>query len=416
LKKNNRLIAGTGTGLDRIRFHAKDTIIENLAIRNNIFSPFHFLCLQRDSSALALTGTGELYQLRDDTVLSKSFLPSPFFRNIKVNNESADTLHTFSHNKNNFFFSVSAPAFWDNKNTKYAFSLTENGRHWEQHTTSADFTIANLQAGSYEMKVTVHYPGKIYPDQELTYSFIINKPFWKQWWFVSLVILTIGLTGFYLIRNYYRRQLEKQRMAAEKQQAIEKERTRIATDMHDDFGANLSRVKFISEKMQIKKADDDTLKMDLSKISSYSDEMAQKMNEIVWALNRQYDSLGDLVAFCRSYASEYLTAHNIHLNFTGTDLTDRKIQGEIRRNIFLVIKESLHNIVKHANAAEATIIFELKDGLLVTISDNGKGIDINNIRPFANGVENIKKRIASINGSINFKNNNGTIISITVPL
>jgi signal transduction histidine kinase len=101
----------------------------------------------------------------------------------------------------------------------------------------------------------------------------------------------------------------------EKNRAIEKERTRIATDMHDDFGANLSRIKFISEKIKLKSENESQLTKDLTKISDYSDEMAEKMNEIVWALNERYDSLDDLVSFSRAYAAEYLSQHEIQFRF-----------------------------------------------------------------------------------------------------
>jgi signal transduction histidine kinase len=416
MKKNDQLIVATGTGLDRIEFQPKDTIIENLAIRNNIFSPFYFLCLQKDSSLLALTGNGELYQLKDDTAVSKSFLPSPFFRHIKVNNEIADSLHRFSYNKNNFFFSIGAPSFFDNKNIKYAFFLTGNGQFWEQHTTSADFAIANLQPGNYTMKVTIHYPGRFYPDQELSYFFIVNKPFWKQWWFVSLAVLACALTGFYLVRSYYHRQLEQHRITSEKQQAVEKERTRIATDMHDDFGAAISRIKFISEKMQLTQKANEGLVADLSKISVYSDEMAEKMNEIVWALNQRYDSCEDLVSFCRSYTSEYLQDKNIKLYFDSGSVPDKKIQGELRRNIFLVLKEALRNIVKHAGATEVRVSFIFNNDIQLTIADNGKGFRPENIRRFANGLANMKKRIADINGSIYINGENGTRVTLKVGL
>jgi signal transduction histidine kinase len=147
--------------------------------------------------------------------------------------------------------------------------------------------------------------------------------------------------------------------------------------------------------------------------------MAEKMNEIVWALNQRYDSLGDLVSFCRSYASEYLQDKNIRFSFAAGEQGEEKIQGEVRRNIFLVIKEALRNIVKHAGATEVSISFARnteKNKLTVIITDNGKGIDIKNIRPFANGLENMKKRMADINGDFSIKNENGTEISIMVPV
>jgi signal transduction histidine kinase len=412
----NTVAAGTVSGLDIITINKPDTIIERVGARANNYEAIGQLAKAGDI-LYAVTENANLYAYKLTSSEKSSYQPNAWLKEIAVNGlQVNDTVNSFSYNKNNFRFTAAAPSFVDNNNVSFHFILNGAGRNWQQNSNNNIFEINNLEPGAYTLETTVQYPGKMYADKKLTYLFFINKPYWKNWWFVlSVLLVAVSLLG-YIVRNYYQRKLAKQKAELEKQKAIEQERTRISTDMHDDFGANLSRIKFLSEKIKFQKQQDESLNTDLSKISSYSDEMAEKMNEIVWALNQRYDSLGDLIAFSRSYASEYLSAHNIHLNFTGSDLADRKIQGEVRRNIFLVIKESMHNIVKHANAAEATIVFELNDGLLVTIADNGKGIGTGNIRPFANGLENMKKRIASVNGTINFENKNGTIISITVPL
>src|SRR5678815_6101301 len=112
---------------------------------------------------------------------------------------------------------------------------------------------------------------------------------WQTWWFRSVAgLLVIGLL-IILFRFYYRRKLEKQMAILEKQQAIEKERTRIATDMHDDLGAGLSRIKFLSETIGIKKQQHEPIEDDITSIRQYSHEMIDKMGEIVWALNEKND-------------------------------------------------------------------------------------------------------------------------------
>jgi signal transduction histidine kinase len=214
-----------------------------------------------------------------------------------------------------------------------------------------------------------------------------------------------------LVRSYFRKQLAKQKAILEQQKAIEKERTRIATDMHDDFGASLSRIKFLSEKMQVEKKAENK---DLQKISEFSDEMAEKMGEIVWALNRRYDSSGDLLSFCRAWASEYLNDKNIKLQFNTGEWKDININGEIRRNIFLVVKESIHNIVKHADASEVRIDMSCDEWLEVIIADNGKGFDPHSIRPFANGLDNMKRRMEEIGGTYLIDGKNGTTTTIRV--
>ncbi len=114
------------------------------------------------------------------------------------------------------------------------------------------------------------------------------------------------------------KQIKKQKLQFEKQQAIEKERTRIATDMHDDLGAGLSRIKFLSETIGIKKQQQQSFDDDIGKIREYSHEMIDKMGEIVWALNEKNDTLSDLLSYTRSYAVEYLSQNGIACTVTCT--------------------------------------------------------------------------------------------------
>lgn len=419
-KDQNSLFAGTAAGLDIISLGAKDTTIDNVSQRNNIFLPFVDLVQAADSSLLSRTLDGQLFKLSSFEKNMNGFSPQFYFRAIRVNNNAINILskNQFSYNNNNFFFSVSSPSFFDSKRIKYTY-LLKNKRgeiQWQQNGSSADFEIKNIQPGYYTLSVMVKYPGKIYPEKKLDYSFTIYPPFWKEWWFVllsALCVLGLIILIFYWI---YKRNLQKQIIKMEKEKAIEKERTRIALDMHDDFGTNLSRIKFISEKIQLLHRKESDLVYDLSKISIFSDEMTGKLNEIVWALNQRYDSLDDLIGYCRSFAADFLQDKKIELNFLAPKHINLKIQGEIRRNIFIVIKESLNNIFKHSGATAVFIEFNLSTHLQILIKDNGKGIDLDNIRPFANGLNNMKARIESVGGHFEIVNRGGTEINVTVPV
>jgi signal transduction histidine kinase len=156
--------------------------------------------------------------------------------------------------------------------------------------------------------------------------------------------------------------------------------------------AGLSRIKFLSESIQFKKLGDESVLGEVQKIAAYSDEMVEKMGEIVWALNEKNDSIAHLIAFTRSYAADYLTTNNIQCNFQASEeLPASFVTGEIRRNIFLSVKESLHNIVKHAGASAVTIQVAIDSHLKVSIHDDGKGIDWDHIRPFSNGLSIFRK-------------------------
>jgi signal transduction histidine kinase/ligand-binding sensor domain-containing protein len=420
LKKDQKtIVAGTSAGLDRIRINEQDTTIDNLSLLNNIFLPFVDVVESVDNSLLTRTLDGQLFRISNLENKESGFNPVCYFKNILVNDVSIDIFNEkeFNYSSNNFFFSVSSPSFLENKRIKFIFLLTKDGEiKWQQNSNVPDFEIKNLAPGAYSLQVMVKYPSQKYADKKLAYSFVINPPFWKRWWFtflsVVLLVSTISLIAYWI----YRRQLRAQINKLDRARAIEKERTRIALDMHDDFGSNLSRIKFISEKIQLHHKQDAALVHDLSKISFFSDEMIEKLNEIVWALNLRYDSLDDLIGYCRSYVADYLQDKNIELMFDAPSHINSKISGEIRRNIFVVIKESIHNVVKHSGANQVQIKFTLADQLEINIKDNGKGIDVNNIRAFANGISNMKERIETVGGSFEISNNQGTEIKIVIPV
>jgi len=205
--------------------------------------------------------------------------------------------------------------------------------------------------------------------------------------------------------------------ALEKQQAIDKERTRIATDMHDDLGAGLSRIKFLSETISIKKQQHEPIEDDISKIRTYSHEMIDKMGEIVWALNEKNDTLSDLLSYTRAYAVEYLSQNNIECRVEFPDnLPAVFVSGEFRRNVFLTVKEALHNVVKHAGATEVIFTVFIDQKLSIRLKDNGIGFDKNNTRSFSNGLANMRSRVREIGGHFEIIQKEGVLVNMLIPL
>jgi len=137
----------------------------------------------------------------------------------------------------------------------------------------------------------------------------------------------------------------------------------------------------------------------------------------VWALNEKNDSLNDLLSYIRVYAAGYLSQNGIGCKIEMPDnFPSRFLSGEFRRNVYLTIKEALHNVVKHSQASSVTIAIKINDSLEVTIADNGIGFDKKNIRSFSNGLTNMQNRIKEIHGDFAILNEKGTTIKIIVPL
>lgn len=423
---NNRLWLNTFKGLSCFIVKENKFIIfkKEDGLPDDYFSDY-CIYFDKEKNELWAGANSALMVLNPDELLKLSKEDFPVYVDeIYINSKPyTDTLQnnlSLNPRENNLQFHFTGVDLSKGKDIEYSYKLEGADNDWVYTGSNQSASYTNIKSGKFSFKVRARHRGdNRWNEISEPLQFTIATPWNRTLAFRIAVVLLISLLLWQIIRAYYRRRLEKEKNLLEKQQAIEKERTRIATDMHDDFGASLSRIKFLSEKLQLFAPADPAEKNDLEKISLYSDEMAEKMNEIVWALNQRYDSLGDLVSFCRSYASEYLQDKNIKLTFAEDAQGEEKIQGEVRRNIFLVIKEALRNIVKHAGATEVIIRFSRnndKKELTVSIADNGKGIDLTNIRPFANGLENMKKRMADINGQILIESNNGTDISITVPV
>jgi signal transduction histidine kinase len=415
----NNIIVGTQTGLDRIVFNPGSSYrIENFSKSSNFFALI-FQSWADTKQAYALTYSGVILQLSPAMEQRTNNTPRLLLEEMRVNAQPVSAeKKDFSYTENNLSFFMAAPSFIDEKQVAYSYLLEGSGNKQWSDTASANaiINLTNLSAGKYMLKVKAFFPSTTYAPAELSYSFKITAPWWQTGWFrimIGLLIIGLLIPG---IRFYYRRKLEKQMVALEKQQAIEKERTRIATDMHDDLGAGLSRIKFLSQSILSKKKDE-IIKAELEKITSFSDEMTEKMGEIIWALNEKNDTLADLIAYTRSFTAEYLANHNIECEAnTPLYLPGTFITGEMRRNIFLSVKECLHNIVKHAEATKVCFSVVLDSAMQIIIHDNGKGIDWNNQRAFSNGIQNICRRMKEINGEVGFSNEQGTKVSLTIPI
>lgn len=194
--------------------------------------------------------------------------------------------------------------------------------------------------------------------------------------------------------------------------AQQEERNRISTDMHDDLGAGMTSIRLYSELAKNKLSN--THIPEIEKISSAANELLTKMNAIIWSMNNSNDSLSNMIAYIRSYALEYFEDTGVSCKIDiPENLPNIQVIGTIRRNVFLVVKEALNNILKHSKATEVSItLVRVDDSLTLYIQDNGAGIDMEKLRQFGNGLKNMKKRMTDIGGEFTIENKNGTLITM----
>jgi signal transduction histidine kinase len=188
-----------------------------------------------------------------------------------------------------------------------------------------------------------------------------------------------------------------------RQQAVERERTRIAKDIHDHLGANLTRISLLSQSAHGELENSTQAAAQLERIYSTSRELTRSMDEIVWAVNPQHDTLDSLASYLGNFAQEYLASINIRCRLdVPLHLPHWPITAEMRHNVFLAFKEALHNFVKHSGANEVSVTFVTDtDGFHLAVRDNGKGFDPATVasRPGrGNGLKNMRQRLEKIGG------------------
>jgi signal transduction histidine kinase len=243
--------------------------------------------------------------------------------------------------------------------------------------------------------------------------------------FLELVFFLAGLSyknrQQIILQTREREQLkmENERKEFEKQMAVitaqQEERNRISADMHDELGSGMTHIRLMSELAKSKMKQNTPA--EIEKISQSADDVLNKMNAIIWSMNSKNDSLGNLIAYIRTYSLEYLEGTSVDCKVSiPNDIPEKELSGDKRRNIFLCVKETLNNMLKHSKATALTIDIATNDALEIKIHDNGKGIDLLQLRQFGNGLQNIQRRMKIIGGDFEIKNNNGTETLLTLPL
>jgi signal transduction histidine kinase len=321
------------------------------------------------------------------------------------------------HDQNNIQVNFSAIEFTNTRSLQIEYKLEGGSNQWLKTGQQRTISLLNLNDGNYTLHLRVKKPiNNEWNELPGPIRFTILPPVWETWWFISLVGLLLSGLLVITIRSYYRRRIEEHKMQLEKQRAVEAERNRIAADMHDDLGAGVTRLKFLAEDME------DHLPAgadagELLKLKNSANEVVEKMSEIIWAMNEKNNSWDDLIFYIRAYSAQYLLENKINCSFRlPPSIPQTMVSGETRRNIFLTVKECLHNVVKHAGAKNVWIEMTIGKNLTIQIRDDGAGFEMQDILPKSNGLINMKKRISGMHGTIEWKRNNGTEVFIALPV
>lgn len=261
--------------------------------------------------------------------------------------------------------------------------------------------FANLAAGDYKFEVRAQTADRIY-SLPAALSFKIAVPLWQRPWFVVSVLLLAALAVYLFYKNRLARLLVMERM-----------RTRIATDLHDDIGANLTRISLLSEVAK-QKSENGNGNL-LTSIADIARESVSSMNDIVWAIAPEHDSLQDLTRRMRRHAEEVFASRDIDLDFNAPE-SDLKLSVGMRRDVLLIFKEAVNNAAKHSDCSKVEIDFRVNDStLFLQIRDNGRGFEID-AESDGQGLRSMTRRARALGGNLTIDSGDGTIVKFELRL
>ncbi len=307
--------------------------------------------------------------------------------------------------------------FGEGEALRYQYMLEGADRDWSAPTVERAVNYAQLAPGKYRFLVRALNADGVASRTPAQVVFTIRSPIWQRWWFIALVFVALAGVAYALFR-YRLAQLLK----------IERVRTRIATDLHDDIGASLSRVAILSEVVKLQTDGEGGQSAPLlTEIADSARGLVDSMSDIVWSIDPKRDDLHNVVVRVRQFASDVLEARGIEWDFrVAPEVEKLKLDPEQRRHLYLIFKEGINNVVRHAGQVSSVVLsIELAGGQLVgEIKDDGQGFQP---KPAGepqtngrggNGLPNMRARAEEVGGRLDIESSPGagTRLVLRVPV
>jgi signal transduction histidine kinase len=314
----------------------------------------------------------------------------------------------FSYKNNSISISYTGINFDNGELNTYAYRLFEGKpTSWINVGNQKTLNFANLKPGSYTFQVITILSDGTQSLQPASVLLIITPAFYQTWWFYMVCIIAV-IVGIFTLYRYRINQLLR----------LQKVRDTISSDLHDDIGARLTNINILTMLSKQNAQQPDVASSYLNRIAVEIQSSGEALDDIVWSINSQNDFLPEIIARMRRYAADIFDTTNISFRFNADKQPGNQIMGmEQRRDLFLVYKEAINNIQKHAQASVVRINVTSENKCLrLTIADNGKGFDV--ARPnYRHGLRNMRNRIEKWKGSFNITSSSvtGTTINILLP-
>ena len=315
-----------------------------------------------------------------------------------------------------FEFHYTSPNFSSPTSLRFRYRLDGLDGKWAPEGIERSVRYGRLTPGNYTFRVMARNNIGNWNEKEATFEFIILQTRWFQVLTGLLLLSFFGLAILRMEKARNRRKLA----ALETQRTLERERARIARDIHDDLGASLSRLALLSDMVRHSDGNSAEWRVQTQQVSSAAHDMARSLEAIVWAVRPENDSLRRLVQYMSRRTDEIFENIPRHYRFEASqELPDPPVYAEVRHNVFLAYKEALTNTLKHARTTNVLVKIEGdQTSCRITIADDGCGFNPENIRTGGTGLKNMRQRMEEIGGKFELQTTpgRGTTVQLGFPL
>jgi ligand-binding sensor domain-containing protein/two-component sensor histidine kinase len=340
--------------------------------------------------------------------------PLLHFTSIKIENKELNGIGNLNelkdlqlnYDQNYLAISFAALNLINPSQNQYIYKLDGGDKEWIYAGSRNEAIYTNLPPGDYVLRVKGSNDAGIWNEEGIKLAIHINTPWWRTWWFYGICALAFVGVGYSIYR------IRVNRLIAEL-----KLRNKIARDLHDDIGSTLSGIKLFSgmalTKLEKERSEAAPI---LQRIGERSEKMIDAMSDIVWSIHPKNDELEDVLVRMKNYTAEMLEPKNIAFDFKiNAKELKSKLPPDVRKELYLIFKEIINNVVKHADCTQVDI--ELKysgKNFLLRVTDNGKGFDNNKENGNGNGLLNLRERAGRIRAEITIISdlNKGTEIEL----
>ncbi|HWV99272.1 MAG TPA: two-component regulator propeller domain-containing protein [Candidatus Acidoferrum sp.] len=314
-----------------------------------------------------------------------------------------------------------APTFIAPENVRFRYRIESLDEDWIESGARRSATYLRVPAGEYAFHVAACNSAGIWNEPGTTIALTVPPFLWDRWSVraACLALFTVGVIA--AVRYVSFRRLRFKLLRLEQETSLQRERARIAQDLHDDIGASLTHIALLSELAQKDFEKPVQAKEHIDQIFRSARKVVRALDQIVWTVNPKNDTLELFVAFLCTYVPDYLGSAKIRCRLdVPMDVPPIPLQPEVGHHLYLAVKESLHNVVKHAGATEVWLSLQLtEETMTVVVEDNGRGFEIDGkVSPDADGLANLKRRLTEIGGRCDYRSEHGkgTTTTFTAPL